>query len=344
LAGWGQALDELSPADVERLVHELRVHQIELELQNDELRRAQGELQASRDRYFDLYDLAPVGYFTLSWEGLILEANLTGAAMLGVEIGRLLNKKPLSHFIIRDDQATFLLRHQAAFETGARQTCELGMVQEDDGAPFYARLECTVTKDSDGNAQGRVAISDVSERVRAQEVLKEYAGRLEEMVAERTQELLDAQEQLVRREKLATLGQLAGGVAHELRNPLGAIGQAAYFLNMVLPEPDTEVRQVLGIMEREVKRSVEIIHSLLDFGRTAPPVRWEVDVNDIVQAALSRAAVPEVGFLAAPPRGVRLCCGRRGGAVESCDGGRLCGAVPAPSSRKCAGLPRQALV
>ncbi len=284
-------VDELPADDVRRLFHELRVHQIELEMQNDQLRRAQDELQASRDKYFDLYDMAPVGYFTLSQEGLILETNLAGAAMLGVERARLV-KKPLSRFMFRDDQATFSLRHQAAFATRTRQTCDLGMVKKD-GAPFYVHLECIVTQDGDGDILCRVVISDVSAQVRAEQALQEYAERLKDMVAERTQKLLDAQEQLVRREKLATLGQLAGGVAHELRNPLGAIGQAAYFLNMVLPEPDSDVKQALDIIDREVKRSSAIIRSLLDFARAAPPVRRKVDVNEIVRQSLSHIGAPE---------------------------------------------------
>ena len=76
-------LDSLSPEETRQVLHELRVHQIELEMQNEELRRAQAELEASRARYFDLYDLAPVGYFTLSEQGLILEANLTAADSAG---------------------------------------------------------------------------------------------------------------------------------------------------------------------------------------------------------------------------------------------------------------------
>jgi len=79
------------------VLHDLRVHQIELEMQNEELRRTQADLEASRARYFDLYDLAPVGYFTISERGLILEANLTAATLLGVARGALI-KQPLTRF------------------------------------------------------------------------------------------------------------------------------------------------------------------------------------------------------------------------------------------------------
>jgi PAS domain-containing protein len=85
------------------LLHELEVHRIELEMQNEELHRALEELEASRTRYFNLYDLAPVGYLTLSQKGMILEANLTAAQMIGLERNRLAGQ-PMSRFIFRDDQ------------------------------------------------------------------------------------------------------------------------------------------------------------------------------------------------------------------------------------------------
>jgi len=134
---------------------------------------------------------------------------------------------------------------------------------------------------------------DITERKQAEVALREYSERLEEMVKERTQELRDAQEQLLRREKLAVLGQLAGGIAHDLRNPLGAISNAAYFLNLVLEEPGPEVKEMLEILNKEVRTSERIIRSLLDFARTKAPVRREVDLNAVVRRALTHADVPE---------------------------------------------------
>ncbi|MDY6875442.1 MAG: ATP-binding protein [Chloroflexota bacterium] len=134
---------------------------------------------------------------------------------------------------------------------------------------------------------------DITDLKQAEEGLKEYSERLEGMVEQRTRELQDAHEQLVRREKLAVLGQLAGGVGHELRNPLGAIKNAAYFLNMVIEEPEPEVKETLEILTQEVGTSERIISSLLDFARTRPPTRRKVDVNAVLQKALSRAPVPQ---------------------------------------------------
>src|SRR3972149_1439651 len=91
-----------SDVDLRRLVHELHVHQIELEMQNEELRRIQKELEESRNRYFDLYDFAPIGYLTLNKTGLIHEANITAAGQLGLDKSFLINK-PFYHYIERKD-------------------------------------------------------------------------------------------------------------------------------------------------------------------------------------------------------------------------------------------------
>ena len=149
-------------------------------------------------------------------------------------------------------------------------------------------------KDADGNLTSAVHIvRDITERKLAEEILKKYSEQLEEMVEDRTQELREAQEQLLRREKLAVLGQLAGSVAHELRNPLGVIKNSAYFLNMILDDSDPEVKHGLQILNREVGRSDQIIKSLLDFARSKPPDRQELNVNDVVRETLSQNVVTE---------------------------------------------------
>ena len=123
--------------------------------------------------------------------------------------------------------------------------------------------------------------------------LRELHDGLEIQVQERTRELRDAQEQLVRREKLAVLGQMAGGVSHELRNPLGLISNAVYYLEMVNPDADDTTKEYLHMISSEVHNADKIISDLLDFGRTRPAEREEIAVSALVDRALERRPPPE---------------------------------------------------
>ena len=131
------------------------------------------------------------------------------------------------------------------------------------------------------------------ERMRAEEALKEYSERLEEMVEERTQELHDAQEALIRKEKLAMLGQLSGSMAHELRNPLGVISNAVYYLKTVLPDAGEQVKEYLELVEEETIISEKIVSDLLDYGRTRPPEREDVNAAEMVRQTLERLPTPD---------------------------------------------------
>ena len=143
---------------------------------------------------------------------------------------------------------------------------------------------------------GDLAKSFDNMRLSLKKSINEIEGarnNLEIKVKERTKELLDTQEQLVRNEKLAILGKLAGGVSHELRNPLGAIKNAGYFLNMVIENPEPEVKESLEILDREVATSESIISSLLDFARTKPPTPQKVNITEVVRKSLNRISVPK---------------------------------------------------
>jgi C4-dicarboxylate-specific signal transduction histidine kinase len=134
---------------------------------------------------------------------------------------------------------------------------------------------------------------EIVERERVEEKLKKSSERLEEMVDERTRELQAAQEQLILQQRLAVLGQLSGAVAHELRNPLGSIKNAVYFLNLLLADSKPEATESLEIMEKEVGTAERIISNLLDLAYPQPPNRRKVNVNDVVHQALSRITIPE---------------------------------------------------
>ena len=121
---------------------------------------------------------------------------------------------------------------------------------------------------------------------------KKYIKHLEEQVETCTKELRDTQEKLLQQERIFVLGQLVQGMAHELRTPLGAIKNAAYFLNMVLESPDEDVREAIQILDREVNTSGQIINILLDFAHPRAALPRKVDLDDIFQAALSSLSIP----------------------------------------------------
>jgi len=150
------------------LLHELQVHQIELEMQNEALRQAQVELEVSRDNYVDLYDFAPVGYLILSRSGLIEQINLTGATLLGEERRRLLRRR-FSRYVAPEDVERWQRKIVALNPHSERTSCELAMLRGD-GSRFHARLDCLHL--SGAEPLVRIALSDVSERHHAEEDLR----------------------------------------------------------------------------------------------------------------------------------------------------------------------------
>ena len=159
------------PAATRLMLRELRMRQSELEIQNEELRQAQAELVASLARYFDLYDRAPVGYVTVSAPGLILEANLTAATLLGAVRDTLVNQ-PFSRFILEEDAGSYHRFHRQLFKTGEPQVCELRLVKGKDTA-FWVQLAATAAQDAEDTRVCRIALSDISAHKQAEGALSE---------------------------------------------------------------------------------------------------------------------------------------------------------------------------
>ncbi|MDO8473831.1 MAG: PAS domain S-box protein [Dehalococcoidia bacterium] len=164
----------------QKVAQELRVHRIELEMQNEELRRAQVELEAARSRYFDLYDMAPVGYVTLSEKKLILEANLTISTMLGVSKSALV-KKPLGGFILPEDQDLYYLQCKQVLDTGVPQVREMRMARKD-GSAFWVRVEAIKAKDVDSSPLLRAIVSDITKHKQSEDALRESEEKYRSLV------------------------------------------------------------------------------------------------------------------------------------------------------------------
>ena len=249
-------LETLSPEAARQMLHELRVHQIELEMQNEELRQAQVELDASRERYFDLYDLAPVGYCTVSEAGLILQANLNAAALLGVARGVLI-KQPVSRFIARDDQDIYYQFRKQLFETGEPQWCDLCLVKQD-GSSFWTQLAGTTAQDDDGMPVLRIVMNDISDRKRVE------AERiaLDLIVKDKNAELEHAR-YVAEKANLAKSDFLSR-MSHELRTPLSAILGFTQLIESGTPPPTPNQKRSIDQVLKAGWYLLDLINEILD--------------------------------------------------------------------------------
>jgi two-component system, cell cycle sensor histidine kinase and response regulator CckA len=279
-------LEVLSPAEIRQILHELHVHQIELEIQNEELRVAQVELDVLRARYFDLYNLAPVGYCTLNEQMLILEANLTAATLLGADRGTLV-RQPITRFIYKEDQDIYYLHSKNLLETGSASsgkagklwTCELRMVKMD-GASFWVRLEAVAAIDTDGAPVSRVLISDITDK-----------KRVESEAA-----ILEAQNRQL--QKAESLGLMAGAIAHHFNNQLQVVIGNLELAIMNLPPESYAVHNLADAIKAS-NRATEVSSLMLTYLGQSPGKHKPIDISETCRRSLIllRAAAPNSTLL-----------------------------------------------
>ncbi|WP_188661207.1 hybrid sensor histidine kinase/response regulator [Arenimonas soli] len=164
-------IDSLSQEEARKVLHELQVHQIELEMQNEELRDAHVALDFERARYFDLYDLAPVGYCTVSRQGQVIHANLTAASLLGTTRSELLGRR-WSQFIHELDADRYYLQSRKLLGSGESQSCEFRMVRRD-GRSLWVQWSATTSVNLEGETELREVFSDITARKVAEQALIE---------------------------------------------------------------------------------------------------------------------------------------------------------------------------
>ncbi|MFZ5865725.1 MAG: sigma 54-interacting transcriptional regulator [Thermodesulfobacteriota bacterium] len=168
----GKDVSTLTADDMRKVIHELQIHQAELEIQNEELRRAQLELQAARDTYEDLYHFAPVGYFTLDSKGMILQVNHRGALLLKRD-RRILIQKPFSALVSPSDVPAFYRHLRLVFQKEAKQSCEIKLAMDGEDE-IHVRLDSIALKGTGGELETcRTAVADITQlELLKQEVLK----------------------------------------------------------------------------------------------------------------------------------------------------------------------------
>ena len=202
---------------------------------------------------------------TFNQDGVILDVNEAIVRATGRARDKLIGT-PFADYFTNSERAHNCVI--TVFETGEVRDYELVMKRQD-GAEIVVVCNASVYKNQAGQVAGAfLAARDITERK-------------------------NLEEQLIQEKRLAVLGQLGAGIGHELRNPLGAIKNAIFFLRMVIEEPEPEIRETLEILEKEMATSERIINSLLDYARPKPPTRSKVDLNEVVQEVLSDGTMPE---------------------------------------------------
>ena len=268
-----------------------------------ELQDAQAKLAASEERYRAVFEHAGDAIIVLDMKGVVQAYNWQAEQMFGYKAKEVVGRRwqslhpPTGPSARRRAQQQTEERAEMLMRQGFYRSGEAVSYTRKDGKPLPVETSGAVIKDGQGNLMGySVIFRDISERKRLEKEREQYARALEAKIKEvetARSELQEAQEKLVRSEKLAAIGELAGGVGHELQNPLGAIKNVAYLLNQALEQPEPLVKESLEILEKEVARSERIISSLLDFGRPRSPVQQGVSINHVAQKALFGAKVPE---------------------------------------------------
>ena len=249
-----------------QIAHELRVHQIELEMQNEELLRYQEDLEISRARYIDLYDFAPVGYLTINRAGIIIEANHTAAVLLGVLPGTLV-QQPFSRFVLPEDQDNYYLYNKLGFETSKPQTCKLRLLRTK-CSPFWARLESTASQESEpGLNVRRLVLIDIGNGMR--------------LAAEHTQ-LKNQERQL---QKAESLGLMAGAIAHSFNNILTVVMGNLELVMLEEPKGLNVCENLLSAF-KAAGRAADISGSMLVYLGQAPGKQEPLDLSEVCRKSL----------------------------------------------------------
>jgi PAS domain S-box-containing protein len=253
----------MAEVDARALVHELQVHQIELEMQNEELQSARTAAEEASEKYYNLFDFAPVGYFLWDAEGRILEVNLGGAALLGLDRSTAV-KQRFGEFVTMENRPAFADFCTRVLTTDTRQTCEVKLFK--DGQPVYALVEGIAAQDRLGQGKlCRAAVIDITARKQAEEKLAELDRRKDQFLAM---------------------------LSHELRNPLAPILNSVQLLQLQKGQNSVQ-QKALAIIERQVGQLTHLVGDLLEVSRAITGriqlCQEQVAVSSIVERAVETA-------------------------------------------------------
>lgn len=255
--------------EVQKLLHELQVHQIELELQNDELRRSERTYQALYERYVELYDSSPSGYVILDADQFVTEANSTILGMLQVSRTDITTRR-FEQYLESDDRALFCDSFEDLFQNDRVQSFSARLNELE--PPIIVQIDMRPKMDSHGRVCAcRISLTDITELETAKLKLEEALG-----------DLRHTQDQLVQQEKLAVVGQLAAGVAHDMNNSLTSILIFAELLESADGMPE-ELRAHASKIVNATRHATSSVRQILDFAQNSPSNKTVVDLSESVR-------------------------------------------------------------
>lgn len=264
---------QISPEDALRTIHELRVHQIELEMQNDELQKSQVALEQSQARFRDLYEHAPVGYCLVDTDGLINNANCTLAEMLGLSAPQI-NRQPFQSFIDKADQDVFYHLRRRINSSSKTQSCELRILSGQNS--LWVQLTVSIAAVEPESNCLRVALVNIDERVRA----------------EKAKVFLESQ--LRQSQKMEAVGTLAGGIAHDFNNILTVILVNAELASRLSKQAPPDAESFVHEIQKAAGRARDLVNQILAFCRNQPTDRRAIDLSHAIQECIGllRSTVP----------------------------------------------------
>lgn len=256
-----------------------------------EARASEVALRDSEARFRDLYDDAPICYHELDTEGRIIRVNRTERETLGYAAEEMVGRH-VWEFVAVPEIIRQAVRDKLAGRRSPGRSFER-VYRRKDGSHLIMLIDDRLLTDGEGQIVGiRSTMEDITARKRVEEELTRYRGHLEELVEQRTRELAESREQLIRSERLASVGTLAAGIAHEINNPIGGILLAAQNVLELRKRPGKEELQtrILKQILDAAEQCGQIIRSVLQFARQETTEKWPKDLNEVVTRAVGRTS------------------------------------------------------